>query len=188
MRIQKLNNEQKKGLLGNKKGMSLVELCVTIAIMATLIAVLIGSISVIFRARAKTAADKIGSTISQCKINSLSGIDNEFTLSYDTAERQYVCKLAKKGSSGSYSEVYKEEYLGNSRVSIFVGEKSVLDGAELKIRFSNNDGKVEIIEVTAEGATESLGTNLSNEITVSSARTYKITLYNLTGEHEIKVA
>lgn len=188
MRINKLNKEQKKGLLGNKKGMSLIELCVSMAIMATLIAVVIGSISVIFRARAKTAAEKISSTISQCKINTLSGIDNEFSLSYDEDERQYVCRLSKKGAANTYSQVYKEEYLGNSRVSIAVGDKSVLDGAELKIRFSNNDGKVEKIIVTQEGETENLGTESSNEITVTSARTYIITLYNLTGEQQIRVA
>lgn len=185
-KIQKLNNKQSKGLFGNSKGFSLVELCVTLAVIATLITIISGSISVVFKARAKSAAEKIGSVISQCKINSLSGIDNEFTLKYDTAERQYVCTLARKDASGNYTDVYKEELLGNARVNISVENKSVLDGAVLKIRFSNNDGSVEAIAVTPSVEGEA---PLGNIITMSvaSSRTYIIKLYTLTGEHEITV-
>jgi len=185
-RIQKLNNN--KVLLGNNKGLSLVELVVTVAIIVALVSVIIASISVIYKARAKTVVEKTGSIISQCKINSLSGIDNEFTLKYDTAKKHYVCTLAKKDGFGGYTSVYKEEVIGNSRVDVSVDGRSIKEGTVLKIRFSNNNGKVEEINaVTGEGA-ESLLTNSSNNITVTSGRIYNLTLYTLTGEHEIEVA
>lgn len=187
-RIQKLNKEQIKELLGNNKGLSLAELCVVIAIMAALIIVVSGSISIVFKARAKSAAEKIGSIVSQCKINSLSGIDNEFTLLYDNDKKQYVCTLAKKSDSDEYDDIYKEEMLGNSRVNITIDGNSVLDGAILKIKFSNNDGGVEVISVkAADDTVEDLIGEPSNIITVSSSRTYQLTLYTYTGEHEIEM-
>lgn len=187
-RIQKLNKEQIKELLGNNKGFSLAELCVVLAIMAALVIIVSGSISIVFKARAKSAVEKIGSIVSQCKINSLSGIDNEFTLLYDNDKKQYVCTLAKKSDSDEYDNIYKEEMLGNSRVNITVNDSSVLEGSVLKLRFSNNNGGVEAIGVKApDDSVEDLADEPKNIITVSSSRTYKLTLYTYTGEHEIEI-
>ncbi len=181
--LRKLNNDAERSRICNNKGFSLVELLVTIALMIALVSVVTGSIVTLYKARTKSASEKVGGIMSQCKINSLSGIANYMELSYDDEANEYVCRLFKNNG-----EIYKTEQIGNSFVDIVANGTSIRDGQKLYISFACGNGAVEMFEV-GDGITEITKTeslDLSYDIVFSSGTAYKITLYTMTGEHTVE--
>ncbi len=180
--LRKLNNNIKRSIAGNNKGFSLVELIVTIAIMVTLVTIVSGSIVTLYKARTKTAAEKVGGIISQCKINSLSGIANYMELSYDSDSKAYACRLFKNDG-----ELYKTEEIGNSFIGITADGTTIADGRKLYISFASGSGAVEMFEVSTgiTGIDKTENLDPSYDIVFSSGNTHKITLYTMTGEHTV---
>lgn len=173
-----MNSEDNRSLLGNSKGFTLVELVVTIAIMSIIVVIVGGSLSTAYKARSKSVSGRISSLISQCKINSLSGIESTLEVSYDSAQKKYICTLTKTGETAPY----KTEEIGNSRVSVTVGNgNSKISESSLKITFSKSTGAVQSI---TQGSVDLTG-NAFNTISVSSSKTYVIKLYTRTGEQEV---
>lgn len=171
----KMNSENNR----NNKGFTLVELVVTITILSVLVVIVGGTLATVYKARAKSASNRIASIMSQCKINSLSGIDSTMELKYNSEKKTYICTLTKTGETVPY----KTEEIGNSHVNIFVKSNNNINISDksLKIRFSKNTGAVESI---TQGETPLKGLS-SNKIAVVSSKTYEITLYTRTGEIEV---
>ena len=69
----------------NNKGFSLVELIVVIAVLATLTGIMVGSIGIVGRTKAKAAAQTVDAMLSRCKMENLSGQDCYITVSGNTA-------------------------------------------------------------------------------------------------------
>ena len=160
----------------NSKGFSLLELVVVIAVMMALVLVVTGSFTLIYKSRAKSTAERFGAFLSQSKVNSLSGISNELEFYCDGEKGSYICRL--KNSSGGE---YKSSEIGASRIDVKVNGNSLQDGEKLVISFSRSTGAVEKIML----GENSLLAYVSNTVTFSMSRTYTVTLYTLTGEHEI---
>ena len=149
----------------NRRGFSLVELIVVMAIMAALVLAVTMSLSVVSNLRARSAARRLDAMLSQCKIENLSGHKTELKLWYDSADNVYRADLIRDGSS------VKEEELGSGR------QISVLTACP------------------ADGTTEAPGAALWNDmdsgwdfasVTITGGRTHTIRLVRISGDHTVE--
>ncbi len=168
----------KSYLKDNKSGFSLIELLVVVALMI-IIATVSGSALVnVNKTNAKSCATKLSSMLSQSKINSLSGIDNILTLSFDG--EYYVCSLTKDGES----EAYKTENIGIDKLEISIDDYSIKTGI-LTVRFDKQTGALTEFKYGENGFNAASGTKNNNYvINVTSDKTYKIDISSLTGNQE----
>ena len=77
----------------NKKGYSLVELIVVVAILLVLASLSSGTLITAYKARGKSAATKLESMVTRSKINALSGRKNKLVLKFDEEKQEYVALL-----------------------------------------------------------------------------------------------
>ncbi|MBQ4245500.1 MAG: type II secretion system protein [Clostridia bacterium] len=164
----------------NNKGFSLVEMIVVITIMGIAVSLVVGSMVSVYRARSKKAAETLDAVISQCKIDSMSGLDCYLTVSLEDGD--YYAKLHRTGA-----EVYKTEKLASDNMTMSAGTNSLAEeGSELYLKFDRATGAVtDALYKAGEGAS---GADLYDgtsvfEITMSSTGTHTITIYKNSGEH-----
>ena len=160
----------------NNKGFSLVELIVVIAIMSVAVSLVSYSFASVYRARSKRAAETLDAVISQCKIDSMSGLDCALEVALDDGD--YYVNLYRVDESGNMN-LYKTEKLASDRLTFTVGSDTVEEDP-LIIRFNSSDGSIVSAEI---GTTDYLESNSTLLLTLSSAGTHTITLYKDTGEH-----
>ncbi|MBQ6265917.1 MAG: prepilin-type N-terminal cleavage/methylation domain-containing protein [Clostridia bacterium] len=160
----------------NNKGFSLVELLVVIAIMAVAVSLVSYSFVSVYRARSKRAAETLDAVISQCKIDSMSGLDCALEVALD--DGNYYVNLYRIDESGNMN-LYKTEKLASDRLSITADSDSIEDDP-LIIRFNSSDGSISSAVI---GTTDYLESASTLMLTLSSTGTHTITLYKNTGEH-----
>ena len=170
----------KSYLKDNKSGFSLIELLIVVALMI-IIATVSGSALVnVNKTRAKSCATKLSSMLSQCKINSLSGIENTLTLSFNNDKKCYECSLTKDGES----EAYKTENIGTDKLEINIDDYSIKTG-KLSVRFDKQTGALSEFKYGESGFNATSGTKANNYvINVTSDKTYEIDISALTGNQE----
>lgn len=141
-------NKINKSFKLNKKGFSLIELIVVIALMV--VATTIASMPLVnmYKARAKSAAEQVNTMLSQSKIDALSGVENEFWLYFDNTENCYKCHLAYTIEGSHKGKIYKTVEFGNKNLTIGYG-KTVFgqDGKGIvRIRFNSQTGAIDVIK------------------------------------------
>ncbi len=176
----------------NTKGISYVELIIVMAMLAALMGISSISFSSAWRARASKAASTSNAMISQSKINSMSGDENYFELSYKEKdpdngydEDGYYCEIYREGSSTPY----KTEKVGNSRLTITAegdGENRIaIEGDKsLRIKFVGKNGSVDYAGIY-NGESRTAFTDDSFRVYFSFGGEYCIEVWKVTGEHSI---
>lgn len=172
-------------LAEDKKGFSLVELVVTVSIMVALASIATGSFLAYYHARSSKVAKTIDTTISQSKIDALSGRENVMIIrhqvDYDktedglTSASEYYVELYSLENGNAIR--YKKEQLGNSWVSISLENspsKAVDETQSIAIKFNPRTGGVDFLDVVS--ATGSDGNSFippSNEDAVNNGVAYR---------------
>lgn len=172
----------------NNKGFSLIEIIVTLAIMA----VVVGASTSIYlwtnSARLKETANGINSAISDLRTTTLTK-SGEYRLRIyeDASDKKKYATIEKKNESGVW-EKYSKDYVGKHTivscgVSIEVSSE-VSTGYEIYISFKKSDGT--FYETYAMKLSDNTTHNF-NEMNISYAdREKTIKLVLLTGKHYIK--
>ncbi len=160
-------------------GFTLVELITVISIVSIIVVIASGPLSSIFRARKKAVTTEISAMISQCKINALSGMANEFQLTYSAEDDAYICSLVYTNGENE-GKAYKTQKIGSGKNNITVNDSISLLSDTLTIAFSGKTGAVTKFQCSSND----LSDNKTNKITVDSSATHSITLYMLTGKQE----
>ena len=160
----------------NSAGFTLVELVVTVTILGVLVGLIGMSISSVFSARARRCATEIDAYLSMCRVNSMSRAGN-IKMELYVDENGSIC--------GSYYENDIEKdtaVFSDSRVTVTYvvgGVSKSLSSGRLTLSFDRSTGALNPQGET--GGTPSYCTSIS----VSSGRTYVITLIPSTGNHFI---
>lgn len=191
---------KKLNIRGNKKGVTLVELVIVIAILAVLGAIAGGSFASAWNARARKAIYVADSMLAQSKVDALSGRENFYVLWYDATEETYFCELYKGEFKSSDTSIpagaicTKSETLGNKHLRMTCASSlsptvNNFENGKLVISFDSGTGKVAVskwLGISASSVDFPTATS-GGRITISarSVSEYNITLYALTGEHEV---
>lgn len=169
-------------LKNNNKGFSLVELLTVIAIMGVAVSLVGASFLSLYRARSQRAAETLDAVISQCKIDTMSGLNCEVRVELDDGD--YYARLYRfdEADDGSISEtVYKSEKLASDSLTVSAGGASVGTDSVLNIRFNRSTGA--IASAGCGSVSNIFGSGVTAVITMASTGTHTITLYRTTGEH-----
>ncbi len=117
----------------NNKGFSLIELVVVIAILAIAGGLTYNSLSTIYGARSKKAAETVSAVMSQSKVNAMSGRKNVMTITFKEGKEPnsgetkegYFCELYYINANGKVSdEAYETQVVGNDTLRISVRDTS----------------------------------------------------------------
>lgn len=164
----------------NKKGFSYIEIIIVMAMLCALLATSTGSFVTLWNARASKGANTIDALLSQSKVNSLSGDDNYVKVYFDGSD--YIAELWHEGGTQSY----KQETIGNSRLSVRIGDADLTEGKYFFVKFDSKTGEVIYAGITdGTSRPKKEDTPDSIKIYVSSGNSYCITLWRRTGEHRI---
>lgn len=131
-------------------GFTLFELLIVMSIISVVVTLAGMSLSAVYHARAKSAAETVSAMISQCKVNNLSGKDTELELHYDSDNDFYVCELVDaseeaKSKDRDMRTVYKTEIFGNERLALTVNDAPVSGDSGVVIKFSTSSGAVDAV-------------------------------------------
>lgn len=175
-------NKKKKN-----RGFSLIEIIVTIAIMAVITAGAVSIYSLINSSKLKSMAGKVNDAISDVRSDTLTkeGVYG-LLMRYDNTDKCCTISFYK---DGNVSNPYKKISLGKSGryyVKDKSGNKCYLDRTDtngLDIEFNKSDGSFSLINATASGT----AIDMDNYIYVEySGKVKKIKLIKLTGKHYIE--
>ena len=186
----------------NRRGFTLLELIVVIAIIGVMVGMTAGPIASLYKARAKAVSTEMSAMISQSKINALSGISNRLEISFDEDENAYRMDLYYTDVHGDRKKngdvelaPYETELVGSNRNDVTINGDTIniKDYSALIIAFSGQTGKVTKFSLDNftfdsdgnldnDNVANDLTSNSSNTIRISLSNSYSITLYRLTGE------
>lgn len=175
-------NKKKKN-----RGFSLIEIIVTIAIMAVITAGAVSIYSLINSSKLKSMAGKVNDAISNVRSDTLTkeGVYG-YLMKYDNTEKCCTICLYKDGNTAN---PYKKISLGKSG-RYYVKDKSgntyyldKNDTNDLNLEFDKSDGSFKLIKSTSSGT----AIDMDNYIYVEYAgKVKKIKLVKLTGKHYIE--
>lgn len=156
----------------DRRGFTLVELMVVVAIMGILTGVMSLSVSTVSSARTKRCASEIDAYISMCKVNAMSRAADVKIVLYKDSDGN-ICGNYYEGDAVKSSEVFSDARVG---VSYTVGADSKeLDTAGLTLSFDRSSGAFK----------PQSGGTYCTAISVTAGRTYTITLVPATGNHYV---
>lgn len=154
-----------------KKGYSLIELIVVIAILAACGGLITANIALVPRNEAKKCAQSIDAALSECKIEAMTKAGGMSLKLYADADGNIHLAYL----SGDGSTVVSDDRIANSRATVTV-DSSALSQTGSIWSFERNSGSVK--NATGDSA-----------IVVSGGgRSWTIKLYQLTGAHEMTVS
>jgi len=161
---------------------------VVMAILIVATTVTISSVSSAYHARSLKAAETVDGMIAQSKINAMSGKKNCLIITYSTADKCYKCGLHKilKDEYGAYydsDEAYEEQDVGNNNLHILAGGVDLIDGAQLRLEYNMDAGRIKSLKVGSETVLSKSSTDETAVITFNFYTTHSITVYKETGEH-----
>lgn len=195
----------------NNKGFSLIELVVVIAILAIAGGLTYNSLSTIYSARSKKAAETVSAVISQSKVNAMSGKKNVMTITFKEdkdpnsgeTKEAYFCELHYINANNTVSdEAYETQAVGNDSLRISVNsptDKNTTytliepeDGStavqvdKIEIEFNLDTGAVKRVSVIqGETSTDLINSETTGvkeiTFTLNSISNHTITLYKSTG-------
>lgn len=173
------------------KGFSLIELIVTIAIMAIVTGAAMSIYSFIKTNRLRALSENVNDAVSDLRSTTLakSG-DYSLVILYDSSKKSYIAKLSKsvKKPDGSVSvKTYKTDTIG-TKGEIYcmdsAGNKYKLsDGYAINIRFNKADGSFSSVNFSKAGHTVNNVTDIYCEY---AGKVKTVKLITLTGKHYIE--
>ncbi len=168
----------------NNRGFSLIEIIVTIAIMAVITAGAVSIYSLINSSKLKSMAGKVNDAISEVRSATLTkeGVYS-CQIQYDNTEKCCTILLRKDGnvykkiSLGSSGRYYVKDKSGNP----YYLDKSTLNSLDLE--FDKSDGSFKRITAKSSATTVDMDGYIYVEY---SGKVKKIKLVKLTGKHYIE--
>lgn len=182
-----------KKFADNKKGFTLIEVFVVVAMMVALTTLGGSGFVALSHARASKVANSLDVLMSQSKVNALSGRDNILTVFYNETEDTDKGYKAKTyyGILEDTDGIYEVAELGNRLVTINFkntkGTKNVTAKDNIKIVFDQKTGAVnECRMIDASNNSILVDTDNKTEFYIQSGSTYMIELFKITGEHRVQ--
>lgn len=188
------NKVRERDFIMNKKnrnkGFTLIELIVTIAIMAIVTGATMSVYSFIKTNRLRALSENVNDVISDLRSATLAKSGNySLTISYDSSKKSYIAQITKSETKpdGSVSHImYKTKSIG-TKGEIYCkdsgSEYKLSDGYSINIRFNKADGSFSAVNFSKSGHT----VNNVTEIYVEYAGNVKtVKLITLTGKHYIE--
>lgn len=161
----------------NDKGITLMELIVTIAILAVVLGSVVLGVGILASGDAQKAAKTIRSTLNEVRTDTLS-IQAEWQAKISNEGGKYKISVYRDGEETDCVEL-------GSRIDISYGDGSVLieSGEELVINFKQSTGSVKGISAGSTGALSELQKVKEFEIAVSNSNdNYRLVLWWDTGK------
>ena len=160
----------------NNKGFTLVELIVVIALMAIIAGVSSYTISTVSNQELKDFANNYDAMLSQCQIETMSGMRNpvlEIAVNRDGEYRATLYSTTTRNDGSTVREVVKSQYLGEDYLVCKYDETTLARTDTLTVQFDRSTGEI----TTNKGF---------KTISVSNGRgTYKVQLVPETGFHKV---
>ena len=170
----------------NRRGFSLVELMVVIAIMGVAIGVVTTSLSVVFSNDARECANDIDAMIARTKVSAMSRTGNVYMKIENGSDGIYV-----KYYEGSSAVPAVTERIGRSRVAITCSYTTNLATTTLPLpvclKFSRTTSALQYVGKDAPTAS-SKTPNLTGDVTIACAcggKTYTVSIVPSTGSHRV---
>ncbi|GEM_PF-6823634 len=157
----------------DNRGFSLIELIVTIAIMAIAMGALAYSLHLISSTRAKTTAEKVKTALENTRMQTMACGGGYVEFSRDANGDLYVLQSINNGAGGG-SQAITNEKIGSSAIKFTYAGAT---GAATELTSGNS------VRFAFNAGTGAFTTGAIKTIVVSGAgKTYTITCYQLTGK------
>lgn len=127
----------------NNKGFSMVELIITVAIMAILTGSFVSAAGYLKYANAKAGAKKINTELSELRIDSMSKMNTPYMYLYNIGGSTYMKVVSGKDADKAIENGLLDTNttkLGNSQIEVFCDGTKITEGTPTKIYMDKSTG------------------------------------------------